>query len=83
MDIMKKSFFLQLSFVLLLCAQLMLCAGFTCQKKYPPPPTESNAETTSETPSDADSSSENSNSTSETPDSADGETEKPVDKTDK
>ena len=77
MDIMKKSFFLQLSFV------LILCTGFTCQKKYPPPLAESTSEATSDSGTESNSSSENSNSTDETTDSAKGETEKPVDKTDK
>ena len=49
MDIMKKSFFLQLTFVFMLSTGMLICTGFTCQKKYPPPLVESNSETPTET----------------------------------
>ena len=62
---------LQLAFV------LIITSGFTCQKKYPQAPIDT--ETSTENP---DSSSENSNSTSETTKASEGDSQKPDDKAD-
>ena len=64
-------------FIFLLAFVFILGTGFTCQKKYPQPPPESEVSTENTDPS-----SENSNSASETTPTENGSSQKPVDKTD-